>query len=420
MMSAGRVKSSLNNPFIALRHRNFRLYFCGMCVSTIGTWMQNIAQPWLAYSLTKSPFLLSLVGALQFTPVLLFSLFAGVIIDRLPKKNILFFTQAASLVITFLFALLTSTGQIRYWHILVLAACLGVVNTLDMPSRQSFVIELAGKDDLMNAIALNSTAFNMARIIGPSIAGVVMAAAGVSVCFFVNSVSFAAVLISLFFIHPVPPPKTARDGDRVMDNVREGLRYISGHDILLETLMVVAIVSTFAPNFSVLVPVFASKVLRQGEAGFGFLMSMLGVGSLAGSLFIAMLSRTGPKRFIQLMVPLLVGVFLIVTGCTGLYMLTGLALAVTGFFFVSFSSNANSTMQLNICEEEYRGRVMSVYTLITAGSTPLGNLFAGAVTDRFGARAGFAACGGVILLLMIPTFIFRLHKRRQEARRTSA
>lgn len=420
MMSVGRVKSRLNNPFIALRHRNFRLYFCGMCVSTIGTWMQNIAQPWLAYSLTRSPLLLSLVGALQYTPVLLFSLFAGVVIDRLPKRNILFFTQAASLVITFLLALLTSTGQIRYWHILVLATCLGVVNTLDMPSRQSFVIELAGKDDLMNAIALNSTAFNMARIIGPSIAGVVMAAAGVSVCFFVNSVSFAAVLISLFFIHPVPPPKTAQDGDRVLDNVREGLCYISGHDILLETLMVVAIVSTFAPNFSVLVPVFASKVLRQGEAGFGFLMSMLGVGSLAGSLFIAMLSKTGPKRFIQLIVPLLVGAFLIVTGCTGLYMLTGLALAVTGFFFVSFSSNANSTMQLNIYEEEYRGRVMSVYTLITAGSTPLGNLFAGAVTDRFGARAGFAACGGVILLLMIPTFIFRLHKRRQEARRTSA
>ena len=420
MMSVGRVKSRLNNPFIALRHRNFRLYFCGMCVSTIGTWMQNIAQPWLAYSLTRSPLLLSLVGALQYTPVLLFSLFAGVIIDRLPKRNILFFTQAASLVITFLLALLTSTGQIRYWHILVLATCLGVVNTLDMPSRQSFVIELAGKDDLMNAIALNSTAFNMARIIGPSIAGVVMAAAGVSVCFFVNSVSFAAVLISLFFIHPVPPPKTAQDGDRVLDNVREGLCYISGHDILLETLMVVAIVSTFAPNFSVLVPVFASKVLRQGEAGFGFLMSMLGVGSLAGSLFIAMLSKTGPKRFIQLIVPLLVGAFLIVTGCTGLYMLTGLALAATGFFFVSFSSNANSTMQLNIYEEEYRGRVMSVYTLITAGSTPLGNLFAGAVTDRFGARAGFAACGGVILLLMISTFIFRLHKRRQEARRTSA
>ena len=419
MKSAGRMRSSLNNPFIALKHRNFRLYFCGMCVSTIGTWMQNIAQPWLAYSLTKSPLLLSLVGALQFTPVLLFSLFAGVIIDRVPKKRILFFTQSASLAITFLLALLTYTGHVRYWHILILATCLGVVNTLDMPSRQSFVIEMVGKEDLMNAIALNSTAFNMARVIGPSIAGVVMAAAGVAVCFLANSISFAAVLISLFFIHPDPVKKAPRDGSRVLANAGEGIRYISRHDILFETLLVVAIVSTFAPNFSVLVPVFAKQVLGQGEAGFGFLMSMMGVGSLTGAMFIATTSRTGPKKFILLVVPLLVGAFLIVTGCTGVYAFTGLALAVTGFFFVSFSSNANSTMQLNICDEEYRGRVMSVYTLITAGSTPLGNLFAGAVSDRFGARIGFAACGGVILLLMIPFFAFRLRKQRREACRTA-
>ena len=175
-----------------------------MCISLIGTWMQNVAQPWLAYTLTKSAFLLGLVGALQFLPVLLFSLFAGVLVDKFSKKKILFFTQSASLVVTLILAILDFSGRIQYWHILVLAAALGLVNTLDMPARQSFVIQLVGKEDLMNAIALNSTMFNFARVVGPAIAGLVMGYYGVGMCFLANSISFAAVVISLFFIHPLP------------------------------------------------------------------------------------------------------------------------------------------------------------------------------------------------------------------------
>jgi len=174
-----------------------------MCISTTGTWMQNIAQPWLAFQLTNSPFLLSVIGAFQFTPVLLFSLFAGVLIDKLPKKNILIFTQSASLVITLILAILVLTGKIQYWHILVTATALGFVNTLDMPSRQTFVIELVGKEDRMNAIALNSTVFNLSRIVGPAIAGIVMGYFGAAACFFANSFSFGAVVISLFFIKPL-------------------------------------------------------------------------------------------------------------------------------------------------------------------------------------------------------------------------
>ena len=193
-------KNRFNNPFTALKHKNFRYYWIGMCVSLIGTWMQNIAQPWLAYTLTNSPFLLSLIGIVQFTPMLIFSLFAGVIIDKFSKKKILLFTQTASLVITLVLAILVWTGKIQYWHILIMATMLGIVNTIDMPSRQSIIIELVGKEDLMNAIALNSMVFNLARIVGPAIAGIVMGYAGIAVCFFANSISFAAVVVGLFFI----------------------------------------------------------------------------------------------------------------------------------------------------------------------------------------------------------------------------
>lgn len=409
MFIADWFKNKFNNPFIALKHKNFRFYWFGMCISLIGTWMQNIAQPWLAYSLTKSPFLLSLIGALQFTPVLLFSLFAGVLIDKFPKKKILIFTQSASLIITFILAVLVFTGEITYWHIVVLATVLGFVNTFDMPARQSIVIELVEKKDLMNAIALNSTVFNLARIIGPAIAGVVMAFAGISACFFANSFSFAAVLISLFFIKPNSVQIKPSEHIRIIANIKAGLKYIYNNEVLFDTLIVVAIVGTFAPNFSVLVPVFAKDILGQQAAGFGFLMSFLGAGSLIGAIFIATISRSGPKKFIMYIVPLLVGTFLILTGYTNTFIVSGIFLTITGFFFVSFSSNANSSMQLNT-SDEYRGRVMSVYSLVFSGSTPLGILYAGIITDHFNSRIGFAACGGIIIILMALLFVYRIRK----------
>lgn len=398
------VKIKFNNPFISLRHKNFRYYWIGMSVSLIGTWMQNIAQPWLAYSLTKSPFLLSLIGTLQFTPVLFFSLFAGVIIDKFPKKQILLFTQSTSLVITFILAILVWKGKIQYWHILIMATALGIVNSIDMPTRQSFIIELVGKEDLMNAIALNSMVFNIARIIGPALAGIVMGYAGITVCFFANSISFAAVVINLLFIKPVPVQRKPKNESKVLEEIKDGLKYIYHNDILLYTILVLAIVGTFAPNFNVLVPVFAKEILKQNEAGFGILMSFMGFGSFLGAMFIATLSKSGPKKFIIYIVPLIVGALLIIVGYTNIYLVTGIFLAITGFFFISFSSSVNSTLQLN-SSNEYRGRVMSVYTMVFAGSTPIGNLYAGLFAERFNARIGFAACGAIIILLMLPLFI---------------
>jgi MFS family permease len=388
----------LNNPFEALKHRNFRFYWFGMCISLIGTWMQNIAQPWLAYSLTKSPLLLSLVGAMQFTPVLLFSLFAGVLIDKFPKKTILLFTQSAALLITFTLATLIWLGHIQYWQILIAATALGVVNTLDMPARQSFVIELVGKEDLMNAIALNSAVFNLARILGPALAGVVMAYAGVDACFYANSLSFAAVIIGLCFIKPLAIVQTAKRTTRIWADIKAGLAYIYHNRILQKTLLSTAIVATFAMNYNVLVPVFAKTILKQQETGFGFLMSFMGLGSFIGAMTISTTSKRGPSKFILDIVPFFIAVFLILTGISNQYVLVGLGLAATGLFFVSFSSTANSTMQLNI-DDEYRGRAMSIYTLVFGGSAPIGNLYAGLITDHFNPRVGFIACGSIIIIL---------------------
>lgn len=405
------VKNKFNNPFIALKHDNFRYYWIGMCVSLIGTWMQNIAQPWLAYILTNSPFLLSLIGIAQFTPMLIFALFAGVFVDKFSKRKILLFTQSASLVITLMLAILVWTGKIEYWHILLMSTLLGIVNTVDMPARQSMVIELVGREDLMNAIALNSMVFNLARIIGPALAGIVMGYAGVAVCFFANAISFGAVVISLFFIKLKPVEKKINVKEtKLLNEIKDGLKYIYHKKVLLYTLLVMAIVGTFVPNFNVLVPVFAKEILKENEAGFGILMSFMGFGSFLGAMFIATLSKSGPKKFIIYIVPLIVGVLLIATGYTNIYLLTGIFLAITGFFFISFTSSANSTLQLN-SKNEYRGRVMSVYTLVFAGSTPFGNLYAGLFAEHFNARIGFAACGGIIILLIIPLLIY---KRRND------
>ncbi|NCA99399.1 MAG: MFS transporter [Clostridia bacterium] len=389
----------LNSPFAALRHKNFRYYSFGMLVSTTGTWMQNVAQPWLAYDLTGSPFLLSLVGAMQFLPVTLFALFAGVMIDRFPKKAVLLLTQAASFAVTLALALLVYSGEVRYWHLLVLSFLLGLATTLDMPARHAFAVEMVGPADLMNAIALNSTVFNLARVIGPAFAGILMGSIGLAACFFINAISYAVVFVSLLFIQPLTQVEKEPSRKGIVANIREGLLYIRQTRDLLQTFVLIAIVGMFAPNFGVLVPVFAREVLGLAESGFGFLMSALGIGSLAGALAIASMSRTGPSRKILYWGPLATGAWIVAAGMTSQPILTALGLALAGFAFILFNTSGNSTLQLTT-RDEYRGRVMSVYALVLGGTSPLGNLYAGLFAEHLGARAGFYACGLAILVLV--------------------
>lgn len=382
-----------------------------MCVSVIGTWMQNIAQPWLAYTLTDSPFLLSLVSAMQFVPFLIFSLFSGVIIDRFPKKTLLFVTQGASLVITLILAILTLTGVVQYWHILILSFVLGIVNSLDMPLRQSFISQLVDKENLMNAIALNSSMFNLARIIGPALAGLVMGYMGIAACFLINSVSFAAVLISLFFIKPKPFVRKPKTGVKIMAEIKDGLSYVYRNKDIYRKIIIVTITALFAMNYTVIAPVFSEVVLNQGETGFGLLMSFMGAGSLIGALVVAAQCKDGPKKYVIYLFPLFAGAFQIFAGLSASFFLTGLFLAASGYFFVSFLSTINTSLQL-FTSEDYRGRVMSVYTLVMQGTTPMGNLYAGAITDSFGPGMGFIACGAAIIVLLLPV-LFRSAVKRE-------
>ncbi|RTE08348.1 MFS transporter [Paenibacillus whitsoniae] len=390
----------IDRHFHALTHKNYRYMWFGQCVSLIGTWMQNIGQSWLVLTLTGSPLKLGLVAACQFLPILLFSLFAGIIVDKFPKKNILIITQSVSMMLAFTLAALVLTDTVRYEYILVLALLLGLNNTLDMPTRQSFNIEIVGKEDLMNAIALNSMTFNLARIVGPSIGAVMMAWLGAGWCFLLNGVSFIAVLYGIIHIEAAPYVRKTRAKEGVLKEIKDGIVYIAKDPILAPTVLLVSVIGTLAFNFNILIPVFTKNVLHMSETTYGTLMSCLGVGSLTGALMMSFRSKMGPRIKVSMAASILVALCLIGNGLSGSVWTCGLLLAMTGFFNIMFSTNSNSLLQMS-AKEEYRARVMSVYSLVFAGSTPIGSLLSGWIADRFGANGAFIVCGGLTGLLCL-------------------
>ncbi|ATW26818.1 MFS transporter [Candidatus Formimonas warabiya] len=391
---------NLGSSFAALRHRNFRLFWIGQCISLVGTWMQNIGQAWLVLQLTKSAFKLSLVSATQFLPMMLFALFAGTLVDKFPRRRILLITQASLMVLAVTLASLTYFQVVQYWHVLVLALLLGIVNTLDMPTRQSFFVELVGKEDLMNAIALNSTIFNLARMIGPAVAGFLISLVGIAMCFYLNALSFLAVLAGIWMID-TPDRVAAREGTGsirdIFSDIGEGLRYISQNAIILHPLLLLALISTFVLNFNVLIPVFAKQDLGQNAAGYGFLMTCMGIGSFIGALVLAVRSKTGPR------ISTLVGgaagtsLFLLLLGLQHNYILACATLLVMGFCSITFTAMVNSTIQMNSADN-MRGRVMSVFSLVFGGVAPIGSLYAGNIMEFLGAQ-GCMKISGVIGIL---------------------
>ncbi len=386
--------SVLNTLFRSLRHRNFRLFWSGQLISLIGTWMQNLGQAWLVLELTHSSFKLGIVSALQFLPMLFLSFPAGVLIDYFPKRMIIIATQTVMMVLAFTLAALQWSGGVLYWHVLVLATILGVANTVDMPARQAFIIEMVGKEDLMNAIALNSSIFNAARAVGPAIAGLLIGALGTGACFFVNGLSYLAVIWGLWLIS-FAEPRTMRQGTyHIMVDIREAMRYIRNTPVVMVTILLVAVVSIFGTNFNVLVPVFARQELHRDAAAFGFLMSAFGTGALIGAVSLAALSRQGPKSSFLLGGGMALSLILILIGTQHSYAWTALLLALAGWCLVTFFGMANSTVQLNT-EDQLRGRVMSVYTFTFGGLTPFGSLFAGSVAHYVDAPFTFAL-GGLI------------------------
>jgi MFS family permease len=385
----------LPRTFAALHVRNYRLYWFGNAVSLIGTWMQNVARGWLVLELTNSPFLVGIETSITWLPALFISLPAGVIADRYNKRNLMVITQALLAVLALLLAILYWTGVIRIGHILVISALTGVIVAFNSPVRLAIVSELVSRDLVLNAVALNSAVFNAARIVGPSIAGVVLGTIGAGGCFAINSVSFLGIIFALAFVrleHVRPEPT----GESVWQRILGGLRFVGRHRDIRVLMVMIAVFSSFGIVYLPLMPVFARDVFGAGPGGYGVMMASLGVGALAGVLVLATISRTRHRGRILVVGTTLLGLLLILFGLVRDFRTGTLVLVALGFCQSSVASLTNSIIQ-ELAPDEYRGRVMSVFALSFNGIYPFGSFLAGAIAQRFGASVS-ALVGGCVVL----------------------
>jgi MFS family permease len=381
--------------FSALGHRNFRLFILGQGVSIVGTWMQTTAQAWLVLTLTNSPFLLGTISVLQWVPVTLLSLVGGAFADRFAKRRVLILTQTTLMLQALVLALLTYTHVIQYWHVAALAALLGLVNSVDMPTRQSFFVEMVDRKDLMNAIALNSALVNVGRVIGPAVAGVIIATAGVPAAFLFNGMSFIGVIAALTAMRTKSADQRARQP--LLGQIREGLSYVRRTSDILTTLVLLALISTFVLNFNILIPVMARQVLGGTARTFGLLMAALGAGSFIGAMSLAATSRRGPTTALIYTGATAVSLMVLVLGFARGFLVTAALAFVAGLGMITFAATSNSFVQV-LVPDDLRGRVMSIYSTLFAGSSPLGALLIGGTMDLWGPRAGFLIGGSLGLL----------------------
>ena len=385
----------------AFHHRNYRLFFTGQLVSLIGTWMQQVAQAWLVLQLTGDPIWLGIVASAQFLPVMILGLFGGVLADALPKRQVLLAAQVVMMVLALVLAALVITGVVEVWMILVLAVLLGIANAVDMPVRQSFAVELVGRDHVGNAVALNSAMFNAARIVGPAAAGLAIGAFGVAAAFIVNGLSFLAVIVGLWLINDdelelptrIDRPTTAR---AVVDNLIAGLAYVRQTPVVLLAVVVVGTVATAAMNWNVLIPAFAQDELNSDAAGYGFLMAASGVGSLLAALRLVVGGRPRPSRLAT--GALILGVASVALALFRVFPLSLGLMFLAGFGAILMAATGNTTIQMAV-PDHLRGRVMSVYTTVFSASVPIGGLAMGAIASAFGTAVAIGV-GGVLTLLV--------------------
>ena len=405
-----RPRSRLPQGLSAFRHHNFRLFWLGMLVSLVGTWMQQVGQAWLVLELTNDPIALGLVAAAQFTPVLFLGLFGGILADAVSKRKALVYTQIAAGLLALILGILVVSGQVQVWHVFVLALGLGVVNSFDMPIRQSFVVEMVGRPDIANAVALNSAVFNITRIIGPAIAGLAIAAVGIYPLFFINAVSYLAVIVSLVFMRPAelrPPTERAiveRNWRSVVDALVEGLRYTRRDPPIFLAIAVLAVVSTFALNFQVLIPLVARDVLGGDADTYGFLMAATGVGSVLAALSIAFGARPTMGRL--LLGAAAIGIAMVGMGLSRSVPISLGLMFLAGWGLISMAATCNTIIQLRV-PDVLRGRVMSVYTTVFAGSTPFGGIFSGGLAAFGGGAPAALIVGGGIAVLAAVVGFFR-------------
>jgi len=387
----------------AFRHRNYRLFFAGQGISLVGSWMQAVAQAWLVLTLTNDPLILGIVAAAQWTPVLLLGLFGGLIADTLPKRWTLVVCEAILAALALILGVLTLAGMVQVWMILVLAVLLGCVNAIEMPVRQAFAVEMVGREDVVNAVILNSALFNSARVIGPAIAGLTIAATNTGVAFLINGASFLAVIVGLLMMREadlLPAARLARPTSvrDVADTLAEGLRYVRATPVVLLAVVLVGLVSTFAMNFNVVAPALAQTVLGVGATGLGFLMASMGLGSLTAALLVASLDR--PRPTIIVIGAFGLGALEIVLGGVTSYPVALVAMFGAGFAAIAMMVSANTSIQLAV-PDRLRGRVLSVYTTVFAGSTPIGAPIIGWLASAFSTQVALVVGGGIALVAAI-------------------
>jgi MFS family permease len=396
--------------FEVLRIRNYRLFWLGQWVSLIGTWMQSVTQAWLLTRLTDSPMALGLLGAASSAPLLVLVLFGGLVSDRANRRRVIMVTQALSLVQALLMAVLTLAGVVQPWHIIALAALLGAINAFDIPARQGFIIELVGPEYLANAIALNSTGFNVARVVGPAIGGLLLAAVGEGTCFLINALSYVAVLWGLWLI-PASVGARGRSSAHEPGALGAGLRYARRRPDLAAILLLVGVVSAIGIPYRTFLPVVARNMLGVGAWRYGLLMAAAGVGAGAGGFLQAGL-RLSQQQYRQLLPIGLVG-FSLALAALSLsrnYTASLCLLAVVGCGGITYFNCSNTLVQLSV-EDAYRGRVMSLYTLMHQGTATFGSLLLGVIASRYGTPTALLS-GAIVCLCAVGVFVARPTRRR--------
>ena len=398
----------------ALRHRNYRLFISGQLISLIGTWMQSVGESWLVYRLTGSAVLLGVVAFANRVPVLLLSTVGGALADRYDRHRIVIATQIASMCLASLLAFLTLTGRVQVWHLMAIAASLGVVNAFDIPGRQSFVVQLVSREDLPNAIALNSSVFNGARVVGPAVAGVLVASVGEGWCFFANAVSYVAVIAGLLLMRVSPPRREPRQIS-ALAHLAEGFRFVWGSRPIRTLLLLIGLVSLMGTPYSVLMPIIADQRFHAGARGMGILMGAAGVGALIGALSLA--RRTTLKGYGRSVAAAAtgLGVALVAFSAARQLWLAILLLVPVGYAMMTQMAATNTLIQ-SMVPDALRGRVMALYSMMFMGMAPVGALLAGTLAEHLGAAVtvalggGFCIAGGLFLFWQLPSI-------RGEARR---
>jgi|HubBroStandDraft_6_1064221.scaffolds.fasta_scaffold04860_7 MFS family permease len=407
------AKSRLPTMLRALSSRNFQLFFSGQLISLVGTWMDTIAESWLVYRLTGSSLLLGTVAFASQIPVFLMAPVGGMAADRWDRRSIVVATQSTSMILAFVLAFLTLSGRIRVWEVIVLAALMGVVNAFDIPARQAFLVDMVGRENLINAIALNSSMFNGARVIGPSIAGILVAKYGEGWCFFANAVSYIAVIAGLLMMR-VSRAATQAHSASPFEHIAEGFRFVSNTAPIRVILMLLGLVSLVAMPYTVLMPIFAEHILHGDARTLGVLMGATGIGALTGALVLA--TRTGVRGLGSWvwMACAGFGASLILFAFSRWYILSVLLLIPVGFTMMVQMASSNTLIQ-SMVPDRLRGRTMAVYSMMFMGMAPLGALFSGALADRITAP-WTVALGGLGAIAGAAIFARKLPGIRVEAR----